>query len=127
MHSIYIYTSRKVDLLPCPIYNTSINSARESTNFLHAMIHLLPLQYIQILLVFDNQVGSIRKTLVRALMAHQKDSKLEADAVESNAIAARLYGSSARKPNPPVRSAWILAYQKQAFTSARAMSIISVG
>ena len=41
--------------------------------------------------------GLVVNTLVRALMAHQKDSQLEADAVKPNTIAvARLYRSSAR-------------------------------
>ncbi len=61
-------------------------------------------------------------------MAQQKDSQLEAEAVEPNTIAvARLYRSLARKPNAPVRSAWILANQKQALMSARAISTTSVG
>ena len=61
-------------------------------------------------------------------MARRKDSLLEADAVEPNTIAvARLYRSLARKPNAPVRSAWIFANQKQALMSARAMSITFVG
>ncbi len=72
--------------------------------------------------------GLLAKTSVRASMAQQKYSQLEAEAVEPNTIAvARLYRSSARKPNAPVRSAWILANQKQALMSARAMSITSVG
>jgi hypothetical protein len=50
---------------------------------------------------------------MRALMAHLKASQLDADAVEPNTIAvARLYNSSAMKPNAPVKSAWILGYQK---------------
>ena len=57
-------------------------------------------------------------------MARPKDSQLEADAVKPNTIAvARLYRLSARKPNAPVRSAWILANQKQALMLARVMSI----
>jgi hypothetical protein len=95
------------------------------------MIYLLPLQYIQILLCLITRLGLLVNTLVRALMAYRKDSQLDADAVEPNTIntiaVARLYRSSARKPNAPVRSAWILANQKQALTLARAISIISVG
>ena len=79
--------------------------------------------------MFDNQVGSVSKySSVRASIAHRNDSQLEADAVEPNTMAvARLYTSSARKPNAPVRSAWILTNQKQALTLARAISIIYVG
>ena len=61
-------------------------------------------------------------------MARRKDSQLEAEAVEPNTIAvARLYRPSARKPNAPVRSAWILANQMQALMSARATSITRFG
>jgi hypothetical protein len=52
-------------------------------------------------------------------MACRKDSQLEADAVEPNTIAVARYA--------PARSAWILANQKQALMSARALSIMSVG
>ena len=72
--------------------------------------------------------GLLANTLVRASMARRKDSQLEADAVEPNTIAVvRLYRLLARKPNAPVRSAWILANRKQALMLARAMSITSVG
>ena len=53
-------------------------------------------------------------------MAQRKDSQLEVDAVKPNTIGvARLYRLSVRKPNALVRSAWILANQKQALMSAR--------
>jgi hypothetical protein len=55
--------------------------------------------------------GLLAKTFLGALMACLKASQLEADAVEPNTIAvARLYDSSAIKPNAPVKSAWILGY-----------------
>jgi hypothetical protein len=74
------------------------------------------------------KAGLLAKTSVSASMTRRKDSQLEADAVKPNTIAvARLYRSLVRKPNAPVRSAWILANQKQALMSARAIGITSVG
>jgi hypothetical protein len=78
--------------------------------------------------VLDNQVGSASEYFGKSFDGLPKDSYLEADAVKPNTIAVeRLYRSSARNPNAPVRSVWILANQKQALTLAGAMSIISVG
>ena len=74
------------------------------------------------------RLGLLAKTFVRALIALLKASQLEADAVETNTIAvARLYNSSAMKPNAPVKSVWILGYQKQALTPARPRRIVAVG
>jgi hypothetical protein len=74
------------------------------------------------------RMSLLAKTFVRALMAHLKASQLDADAVEPNTIVvARLYNLSAMKPNAPVKSAWILGYQKHALTSARPRRIVAVG
>ncbi len=70
----------------------------------------------------------LANTTVKASIACQNDSQLDADAVEPKTMAvARLYRSSAKKPNAPVRSAWILANQKHALMSARAIKIAVVG
>jgi hypothetical protein len=75
-----------------------------------------------------NQIGPVSKTFVRALMAYLKASQLDADTVKPNIIAvARLYKLSAMKPKGPVKSAWILGYQKHALTSARPRRIVAVG
>ncbi len=59
--------------------------------------------------------GLLSKFFVRALMAPLAASQLDADAVKPNTIAvARLYKLSAMKPKAPVKSAWILGYQKHA-------------
>jgi hypothetical protein len=70
----------------------------------------------------------LANTFVRASIAHQKASQLEADVVEPNTIAvARLNNSSAMKPNAPVMSAWIHANQKHALISAKPRRILTVG
>jgi hypothetical protein len=58
-----------------------------------------------IFLCIMTRLGLLAKTFVIALMACLKASQLDADAIEPNTIAvARLYNSSAMKPNAPVKS-----------------------
>ena len=79
-------------------------------------------------LCFMTRLGLLAKKIVRPSMAHLKASQHDAEAVEPNTIAvARLYSSSAMSPNTPVKSAWILGYQKHALMSARPRRIIAVG
>ena len=74
------------------------------------------------------KLGLLANTMVRASMARQNDSQLDANAVEPNTIAvAKLYRSSARKPNAPVKSAWILANRKHALMSTKAIKMTGVG
>ncbi len=74
------------------------------------------------------RLGLLAKTFVKASMAHLKASQLDNDAVKPNTIAmARLYNLSAMKLKDPVRSVWILGYQKHALTSARPRRIVAVG
>ncbi len=75
-----------------------------------------------------DQIGPVSKNFLRALIACPKASQLDTDAVKQNNIAmARLYNSSAMKPNAPVKSAWILGYLKHALMSARPRRIVVVG
>ncbi len=79
-------------------------------------------------LCFTTRLGLLAITFMRALMTCLKASLLDAKAVEPNTIAvARLYNSSAMKPNAPVKSAWILGYLKHTLTSARPRRIVAVG
>ncbi len=73
------------------------------------------------------RLGLLVKTFVRALMACLKASQVDADAIEPNTTAvARLYDSSAMKLKAPVKSLWILGYQKHTLTSARPRRIVAV-
>jgi hypothetical protein len=72
--------------------------------------------------------AQLANNFVRASIARQKASQLEADVVEPNTIAvARLNNSSAMKLNAPVMSAWIRANRKHALISAKPRKILAVG
>jgi hypothetical protein len=79
-------------------------------------------------LCFTTRSGLLAKTFVRASMACLKASQLDAEAVEPKTIAvARLYNSSAIKPNAQIKSARNLGYLKHALMSARPKRIVAVG
>jgi hypothetical protein len=92
-----------------------IDGTRECRSEFGKRINLFPLQHINEFLVPYDQIGPVSKHFCESFNGSPEGLPADADAVKPNTIAvARLYNSSAMKPNAPVKSAWFLRYRKHA-------------